>query len=247
MVFSYPPPKPAPTALVALVDDPYGFSMVDVGITPQDLVDFDQIDLQKSCDYNQFGELHNFEQGLAEFLQTVGENGRELTERVAARVAQIAHEILEATGRETAWLLLRAFTPTEAYDLPRWHMDGAYFGSDTLIYKFAVTLIGPSTLFYALPPELRRTAQKHLYDRKFMKSFCQPELTLILNRGDGMFFTAGGRGALHSEPPTHENRLFFSLVPCSSEAELSQLRSKVTEYYQLVVEKERSRKALQNQ
>ena len=62
----------------------------------------------------------------------------------------------------------------------------------------------------------------------FMHSFCQPELVVTPEREEGVFFMGGKKdfAALHSEPPVHEKRLFFSLIPCS-EQQLIELKPKV--------------------
>ena len=70
-------------------------------------------------------------------------------------------------------------------------------------------------------------------DRNYMKEFCQIENIVSPRLGEGVVFV-GGRGvglaALHSEPPIHENRLFFSIVPCT-ENQLVELKARVLGVY----------------
>jgi hypothetical protein len=221
-------------ALSSLKESPYGFYFVDGGITAEDLADFNSIDMREERFFHQFGELSEVEGRIADFLSGIGMNERRLVERAAARLAQITHQIVELSGRETAWVHLRASVPTDRYDIPRWHMDGYYFTpvEGYLMYKFAVTLVGPSTLFYPIPQELRRTAWRHMLDRKYMQEFCQADRVMSPKEGEGVVFLAGKKteSALHSEPPIHQNRLFFSITPCN-EKQLAELKVKVLAVY----------------
>ena len=63
----------------------------------------------------------------------------------------------KAANKSSAWVAVRAFTPTHEYDMPRWHTDGAFYGLNDpypypgLVFKFAAVLKGSSTLLYNLP------------------------------------------------------------------------------------------------
>jgi hypothetical protein len=222
-------------ALNELKENPHGFALVDVGITDLDLAAFCCMDIQKSRVYHQFGGLETTKE-IADFFCAIGVNAPTLALQTAARLTQIAQEVVKAANKETAWLHLRSFNPTDAYDIPHWHTDGRYYiseDSDKLIFKFVLTLKGPSTLFYLLPPELRKTAERHMSNRSYMKTFCQPENIVIPKIGEGAIFLStrgGGPAALHSEPPIHENRLFFSLIPCL-EKELDSLKARIVSAY----------------
>lgn len=218
----------------SLKDNPYGFYFFDIGITEQDLADFNSLDVQAEKFYHQFGELSNTERGIADFLSKIGENDENLVLRVASRLTQITNQFMASSQRETAWVHLRASVPTTAYDIPRWHMDGPYFtaAEDEQMYKFAVTLIGAPTLFYLLPQELRQTAWRHMRNRKFMQEFCHADLVVSPKQGEGALFLGGRKNesALHTEPPIHQNRLFFSIIPCN-EKQLIELKAKVIAIY----------------
>jgi hypothetical protein len=218
--------------LSELKEDPYGFLFVDVGITAEDLENFSSIDIQKERVYHQFGELETTLE-IANFFSALGANGRELSLQAASLIHKIVSDVITASGRETAWIYIRAFTPTDQYDTPRWHLDGYYYSperEDDLIFKFALTLLGPTTLFYLLPEELRKTAETHTRNRQYMKNFCRLENIRSPRMGEGAVFTAGRSSALHSEPPIHENRIFFTVVPCM-ERELQALKTRVLSVY----------------
>ena len=223
----------APFGLDRLNEDPYGFAFVDAGITDEDLATFSRVDIQQGRVYHQFGEIE-MTQGVADFLTQVGDNPSPFALQTAARVIQIVNEVVQACGKETAWIHLRAFIPTDRYDLPRWHMDGSYYTpsepNDPLL-KFVVTFVGPTTLFYLLPLESRKMVERHTRNRHYMKEFCLEENTISPPLGQGAIFIGGpGFAALHSEPPIHQSRLFLSVVPCK-QAQLAELKARVISVY----------------
>jgi hypothetical protein len=221
-------------ALSNLKENRYGFTFVDAGITEIDLTNFSRIDIQREWIYHLFGEFEHLEEIIADFIGEVGENDREVILQAAAQIGHLIKEVINTSGRETAWVHLHSFIPTNKYDLPRWHMDGAYYASeerDDLLFKYVITLMGPTTLFYFLPPELRKTAESHTNNRHYMKKFCQTENIASPSLGEGAVFIAGrGAAALHSEPPIHENRLFLSIVPCKNN-QLAELKARVASVY----------------
>lgn len=223
-------------SLEGLKEEPYGFAFVDVGITEEDLAYFRSLDIQKERSYHQFGEPDEVQEKVAEFFCELGSNSKESALQAAALIAQIAKKVVEASGKESAWIHLRASPPTDKFDLPRWHTDGYYYipeGPDDLLFKFAMTLKGPPTLFYQLPQDLRSVAVRHMRNRKYMKAFCLDENIIMPRLGEGAVFIGGlnnGVAAMHSEPPIHENRLFFSVVPYT-EKHRSEIKARVATAY----------------
>jgi len=219
-----------------LKENRYGFAFVDVGVSEEDLTHFQRLDIQREWIYHHFGELDELPNVISDFICEMGENERALASQIAAQLTQIVHEVIEVSGKQTAWVNLQSFIPTNIYDLPRWHWDGYFYapeGPDELLCKFAMTFVGPPTLFYLLPPELRQTAARHLQNRHYMHRFCQEENIVSAKAGEGAIFLGGqgaGVSALHSAPPIHENRFFFSIVPCS-ESQLPSLQKRVLAVY----------------
>ncbi len=69
-------------------------------------------------------------------------------------------------------------------------------------------------------------------DRLFMAQLCSYISPLSFNRGEGAFFRASDaiNGAVHSEPPIHEERVFFSMVPCD-ESDLASMEERILATY----------------
>ena len=213
-----------------------GFVLFDLGISSEDLALFNSIDIQREWVYHQFGELEKIEESIVKFIDEIGCNERGLALHIASRLKEITDQVIQSSGKQTGWACLRSFTPTNRFDIPRWHVDGPYYipnGPKDLIFKVVVTLVGPSTLFYPLSPDLRKLSENALHNRPYMKNFCKKENIVSPNLGEGALFRAGrytALAALHSEPPIHENRIFFSIVPCSEE-QLPDLKTRVTGVY----------------
>jgi hypothetical protein len=230
--------EPPQTIIEMLIENRYGYSFVDVGLTEEDLCEFEKIKIDKNHDYNQFGNQCDWENEIFLFLTEIGENNSDLLEKVAKKIARIANNVMQASCRETAWIALRAGLPTLQYDRPRWHMDAAYYRMEAnmLQYKFALTLIGTSTLFYPIPKEylsMREVIFANMTNRPFMREFCDPIHVVVPKRGEGSYFISGNprEAALHAEPPMKEPRLFFSIVPCN-ERNIESLRKQVMRFYQ---------------
>ena len=223
-------------AIDELKQSSYGFVLFDLGISSKDLELFNSIDIQREWVYHQFGEMEKIEESIVKFIDEIGSNEKGLALQVASRLKEITDEVIQSSGKQTGWACLRSFTPTNRFDVPRWHVDGPYYIPNEpkdLIFKVVVTLVGPTTLFYPLSPDLRKLSEKAVHNRPYMKNFCKQENIVSPNLGEGALLRSGQYttvGALHSEPPIHENRIFFSIVPCT-EVQLPGLKTRVTSVY----------------
>lgn len=239
-MFDLPPPTlPPASALEYIVDSPYGFCFVDIGITEDDFNMLDNLDIQKDDDYNRFGTLDNLEAEVGAFLKTIGSNDDPTVENIARLINRIATDILSLSGRECAWVFLRARTPNHLFDVPQWHIDTLFSlpKRDVFEYKFSLTLKGPSTLFYPIlksDSAFRRFIRINLVSRELMNEACPVDRAISPPTGLGTFFIAGEKldSVLHSKPPMHSQRLFLSITPCHEKA-LELLKDGVLKYYSL--------------
>ncbi len=217
-------PLPPHAAIEYLAESRYGFSWVDLGVSLQEMEDFDLIEVRNPGDFNRCKDLETMESDLIAFLDEVGVADPDILQRAAARIYKIAHSILRASNRETAWIWLRATPPKEEALLPNWHFDAGFYPSQNgeAQYKFVMTLIGPSTHFYPIPKEemaLRQSLWHRISDQNRIVPLLDPEAIWIPPRGTGVVFLNRFReGAFHTEPfSKHQGRLFFSIVLCSHE------------------------------
>ncbi|KAF1363425.1 hypothetical protein EJ07DRAFT_162698 [Lizonia empirigonia] len=154
------------------------------------------------------------------------------------------HTFLENAGVRHYWLTLRATTPTQEYNTPRWHRTARHTG-----WKLCTTLLGPATLF--LRPSSNRTAlltlraarekesaqHSHICSsircaacfatsaavRLALAAAFADEETVQAADGEVAFFRIGcEEGAMHSEPVCGVDRVFVNVVP-ETEGELRAL------------------------
>jgi hypothetical protein len=199
------------------------FIYVDLGLTKQELfliheLKFNKIAPEATLQYNRFGNLSLLKEEVPEFLMSLGDNRPEETKLLAEMIEKITAHVIQAARKNSAWICLRASTPTHAFDTPRWHTDGAYFGLGTpseSSLKFVTVLTGNPTLLYPLPDDLRDEFYAHRMDREFLNKLVDKKKVESPKEGQGVFFLVGNsqKGAIHSEPKMSENRLFLSILP----------------------------------
>lgn len=199
------------------------------------LFEIDQIKVEKRGFLNLFGDMALIRFEIEKFFLQIGDNPEEQARIAAQKIENLAGSLLKASGREVGWIHLQAWTYTSEYDIPRWHMDGLYFRTpeNFLPYKFVATLKGPSTLFYPADATLRKIATDYRGDREYLQEIFPLTHTFIPPIGDGVLFIGSdwNRAAIHSEPVIHEERLFFSIIPCERE-QLAELKPRIEKIYQ---------------
>ena len=212
-----------------------GYCSVGEVFSQEDLQKFDAIDIQKRAFFNYFGNPSDLGGQLEDFLGEIGENSEELIAWTAMKLKDLMRTIIEASERDVACFHLQAFVPTSDYDVPRWHMDGLYFRcpDSYLTYKFALALKGPSTLFYPTSSASRQIVKEHYGDRELLSEIFSPSDAFSPATGEGIFFIGSDwdKSAIHSEPPIHDQRLFFSMIPCDRE-QLKELEAKIRKVYE---------------
>lgn len=177
---------------------------------------------------------------VKEFLAGLG-NNVETSVQVSAIIEKCVKASLAASGKEAAWVTLRASVPNKEFDSPRWHTDGYFYAPyQGQQYKIAMVLKGPQTLFYPLADKDRKwfdavqrstqpiyhkdgsidkeaTFQAMVKPRQLLADSLDKKNIVSGAFGQGVIFAVGSDDvvAVHSEPPIQEERLFLSIVPGS--------------------------------
>lgn len=127
------------------------FTSFDFPMTKTEKESLRTLKIGKFDEENNFGDLDQLTKQMEIFLNNLGTQENDAAQVVAILITRLTESILQASQKETAWVALRAFKETTAYDQSRWHMDGGYYEPfDQTQFKVAITLKGPSTLFYPL-------------------------------------------------------------------------------------------------
>jgi hypothetical protein len=222
---------------ISLLGAENSFACIDLRLTNREIELIDQLKFKQlpegaSVQYDRFGDLHLLKDELPDFLKSIGNDDNDVIEAVAEVISRTVQNTVSASNKDSAWVCVRASTPTTAFDIPRWHMDGAYYGFNGpypypgLVFKFAATLKGSSTLLYKLPHDQRDIFITHWDDRTFLSEFLDLNKVESPKKGEGVFFIVAEdkMGAIHSEPIMHDNRLFFSIL-IGDKSEIDELYS----------------------
>lgn len=205
-------------------------------------VDREVLDSFQVATQDQF-DAYDLIQGVLEkdlilFLSTLGNNSFDAIVHTGKLIASLAEGVRMGFGFESAWTMVRTHIPKSTYDIARWHPDGSYFDTARKAHKFVATLKGRKTRFgEAVDVELfeQLAREEHNAELRFKQhqdiDIFDLEVQEIRKRVekivceeyigglyDGAIYRVGDANAkIHSEPPTHEARIFMSVVPGTRE------------------------------
>lgn len=173
---------------------------------------------------------------IDEFIQQIA------LEKDSIKVTEILirtiRDYVDTTKKNYVWFTIRLSFPNKGFDIPRWHTDGYYYNVDDYRennlsqIKLAGVLIGPGTLFKVDNSKMRNKywelhrslytnfnptdfdSDKDLENRKIIDDVIQKYPSIYPNNNQVAIFVVGqmSRSAIHSEPPIHSKRLFYSIV-----------------------------------
>lgn len=221
---------------ISLLGHGNSFAFVDLELTDQELylidkIKFDKLDpMDGHKEYNRYGDLHLLKEELPSFLRDIGNDDEEVIEAITEIIDRTTQQVTKAANKDSAWVAVRAFTPTHEYDVPRWHVDGQFYGPypyPGIVFKFGAVLKGRPTLLYNLPNDRRDIFWSNQNNRAFLSELIDLNKAESPKKGEGLFFIVGNMdiGAVHSEPRMDENRLFFSIL-IGDESEINELYSR---------------------
>lgn len=215
------------------------FVIFDLALPQEDIDCFKKLKIKSTItydSYDNYGDLAKLECGLKVFLQSLS-NENEILEKASKLIMKIVTQTLIGCEQESAWVSLRASTKTDEFDLPRWHTDGYFYNpffaeQNKEQYKIVLALKGPGTLLYpqVLFNNLPSTIQKDFHllsmsEEAFTKDN-RMALAKMLDMSNAVsaklnyatiFIVGADYAAIHSEPLTHEDRFFLSILPGSKE------------------------------
>jgi hypothetical protein len=216
------------------------FIIYDLGLTNTEKEYLSLLKINSCAEYSHFGSTQALCLEVKDFVAGLG-NDVETSVRVSELIEKCVKVSLAASGKEAAWVTLRASVPNKEFDSPRWHTDGYFYAPyKGQQYKIAMVLKGPQTLFYSLPNKDRKwfnevqrshqliyhkdgsidqegTFKATFKTRKLLADSLDKKNIVSGAFGQGVIFAVGGDdvAAVHSEPPIQEERLFLSIVPGS--------------------------------
>jgi hypothetical protein len=182
---------------------------------------------------------------IKEFLESIGDNDKKDIDIITKIVYKLIKTVLTGYKKTHYWIAIRCSTPTNAYDIPRWHKDGPYYEGQENPSKFVTVLKGPGTLLKDMTPENKEAYDKiYLEKRELVKNIpvkyeenreeylkelvkideslklryveaLKDSETKQINNNEGLIFFA--KEAMHSEPKIDRERIFISILPMDEE------------------------------
>ena len=197
------------------------FVFFNLSLSQEESMALGMIKVESPEEYNNFGNIEALPNEVTTYIKSLGNEDEKTIETVSKTIQRIVHNCIQASGKETAWLTLRASQPHSYFDLARWHIDGYYYQPHYDQYKFAITLKGAGTLFYKLPRQMREQFSTLLLEdnRQALAEMLNDSRLVIQVKADqgAIFIVGSDDAAVHSEPPINEERLFISILPGSKE------------------------------
>lgn len=136
-------------------------------------------------------------------------------------IEKIIREFLQQRpSSEAAWFTIRLSLPNHDFDISRWHRDGYMWVPRKPARKFAVTLIGPTTLLLESSSYIDSVMIGRNYEG------CREELARDLDNQPRVnlepcqvfsFICGSDIAPVHSEPPITRDRVFMSALPGTRE------------------------------
>mgnify|MGYP000219585571 CR=1 FL=1 len=198
------------------------FALVDLELSVEEHAALAEMQIKEVGGLDSYGVDSQLVSKLKTFLEQVGENSPEASNKVASLINRLCDQVKVAFGQEAVWLTVRVSVPTNKYDLPRWHQDGRYFTATEPVYKFVAPLIGPQTLLGKCDDlEKFRALSKQLidddgeYDLEIQKALINEvtEMTIAQPSQGTVFLVDDEEAVIHSEPKMNVPRLFISILP----------------------------------
>ncbi|MDF3033156.1 MAG: hypothetical protein K0R76_110 [Alphaproteobacteria bacterium] len=198
-------------------DSPFVF--FNLSLSQEESMALERMEVKFPEVYNNLGNLETLPIEVTTYIKSLGNENEKTIETVSKLIQRIIHDCVQASGKETAWVTLRASQANSHFDLARWHIDGYYYQPHCDQYKFAITLKGAGTLFYKLPKQMTEQFFTLLQEdnRQALAEILNDSRLVMQGKADqgAIFIVGSDDAAVHSEPPINEERLFISILPGS--------------------------------
>lgn len=153
------------------------YVIIDLHFTNEEKKILEKFSISNTKTYNRYGEINLVKSELPKYLRSIGTNDSESIKIISKLIIRIIHRFLDSVDKPSAWITIRTSKPHHGYDIPRWHMDGMYFGKhDTPGLKLVTTLKGPSTLLSnSKQKNIRQKIRNLNLDKSIQKLYQQLE------------------------------------------------------------------------
>lgn len=210
------------------------FINYNLGLREYELNTLRELKIDAIGHYENYGNLSILRRELVSFIRSLSDYNLNVSSQVANLIFDMVLNVIRYVDCTTAWVTARAFPPVDTFKHPRWHPDRYDYppppSANGKQYKAAITLKGPSTVFYDAPLEDRLALSPFKHDRHLLDVVMDKSKLVNAKFGDGTIFITGTEYApIHSEPHTSEERFFIAIVP-GNHPQIERLRFNTPEY-----------------
>ena len=212
------------------------YKIIKLNIDDKIMTILNEININIDNVFNYFGESKILDSNkLKDFLINIGNNNIKDINQLTQFIKKLVLKICNKFNNKFCWLTIRISKNKDDklldYDIPRWHIDGRYYNSESIQYKFILTLKGPSTLIINPNNKIRKTflqffdndiINTRLGRNKIVKNESIIKVKTLIN-GLITMSNNSNLATIHSEPPIHEDRIFISILPMTLD-EINQLK-----------------------
>jgi hypothetical protein len=214
------------------------FQMFQIDYSKEEKDAIHNFNVKNAGEFKEFNYYGNSldEEAVKKFLKKLGDNDIKEIDLITKIIFRLLSTITKGYKTDHYWIAIRIVDFSHDFDIPRWHIDGKYFGEKLNQSKFVTVVKGSGTLlkdntpelknvFHQIRGEYRKEIQNVLFNtdewtkinNKYRKKFAdelQPFETKQLSNDDGLIFFAGDENsAIHSEPKMDSQRMFISILP----------------------------------
>ena len=221
-----------------------------INYTETELLCIAKLDILINNTFSYFGDITNI--NPESFFEMIGNNNMKINKTLCKIVSKLAKAVCQGYEKNYAWIDIRVSMPTTDWDIPRWHMDGSFYiteDKNQIQSKFVTVLRGAGTLMVNATkkekeeyekimienrPKTKEDKEKFFKDHKNQmklrikqnKVFEKKKVKQLKN-DEGLIFIVGNidKALVHSEPPTHTNRIFISILP-GTETQILELKKR---------------------
>jgi hypothetical protein len=208
------------------------FKIINLNINDKIKDILSNININQNNVFNYFGKKRldlqsNEYKSLIQLFNT-DDNNIESIILLCKFIRKLLLEVCKEYNKNYCWITIRISTPSNYFDIHRWHYDGNYYKSDNIQTKFIITLKGDSTLIINPNNKIKKdffnikVDQNKLNDKELMKTqllknkvVSNEKIININTLINGIISISANPklATIHSEPPIKNNRIFLSILP----------------------------------
>ncbi len=225
------------------------FTAIDIDYTKEEKDILGKIKVKKQDKIMMYG-IYGINKKIDSLFHNSLENDSEDCKKIREIIKKLIITAIKSFKEESALIHVRVSLPNSDFKIPRWHLDGQFFGQQEKLFpKFVTTLTGPGTMLYKNSKKLKKQYnQKFVYNispfskdgienrKEINKLFNDKNKLTVLKKYQAGVFLVGSNlygNAFHSEPHINADRVYIAVLPGKKE-EIQSYKKKQKKFEKLL-------------